>query len=98
MHGQSKKNRRCGLDGLSVFLCSIQSFKGDAPMTIARGQQIDISVARWYHCMTRCVREALLLSVGSFNRKEWIEDRLEELAQIFAVGVGGSSAMKQSSV
>ncbi len=62
-------------------------------MTIARSQQIDISVARWYHCMTRCVRQALLLTEGSFNRKEWIEDRLEELAQIFAVGVGGFSVV-----
>ena len=62
-------------------------------MTIARAQLIDVSVTRWYHCMTRCVRRAFLLGEGSFDRKEWIEDRLEELAQIFAVGVGGFSVM-----
>ena len=52
-------------------------------MTIARRQQIDPSVTRWYHCMTRCVRQAFLLEEdeGAFNRKEWIEDRLEELAR-----------------
>ncbi|MFI5454450.1 MAG: hypothetical protein ACHRXM_03280 [Isosphaerales bacterium] len=62
-------------------------------MTIARREQIDTSVARWYHCMTRCVRQAFLLAEGMFDRKAWIEDRLEELAQVFAVGVGGFSVM-----
>ena len=41
-------------------------------------QQIDISVTRWYHCMSRCIRQAFLLTEGSFNRKEWLEDRVEE--------------------
>jgi Transposase IS200 like len=62
-------------------------------MTIARSQQIDASVTRWYHCMTRCVRRASLLDEGKSNRKEWLENRLEELAEIFAVGVGGFSVM-----
>ena len=64
-------------------------------MTIARRRQIDPSVTRWYHCTSRCVRQAFLLGEdsGLSNRKEWIEDRLEELAQIFAVGVGGFSVM-----
>ena len=60
-------------------------------MTIARGQLIDVSVTRWYHCMSRCVRGALLLCEGPSDRKEWIENRIEELAQIFALGVGGFS-------
>jgi len=30
-------------------------------MTIARCQQIDASVTRWYHCVARCVRRAFLL-------------------------------------
>ena len=62
-------------------------------MTIARGQLIDVSVTRWYHCMSRCVRGALLLCEGPSDRKEWIENRIEELAQIFALGVGGFSVM-----
>ena len=48
----------------------------------------------WYHCMSRCVRQAFLLTEGSFNRKEWLEDRVQELAEIFAVGVGGFSVME----
>ena len=34
-----------------------------------------------------------LLGEGPFNRKAWIENRLEELAQIFAVTVGGFSVL-----
>ena len=60
-------------------------------MTIARRQLIDVSVARWYHCMSRCVRGASLLRSESSDRKAWLEDRIEELAQIFALGVGGFS-------
>jgi hypothetical protein len=40
-----------------------------------------------YHCTTRCVRRAFLLEEGKSNRKEWLENRIEELAEIFAVGV-----------
>ena len=58
-------------------------------MAIARVRQIDPSVTRWYHCMTRCVRRAFLLEEGTTDRKKWIEDRIEELAEIFAVAVGG---------
>jgi hypothetical protein len=62
-------------------------------MAVARMRQIDASVARWYHCMTRCVRRAFLLGEGTSDRKAWIENRIEELAQIFAVAVGGFSVM-----
>jgi hypothetical protein len=34
-----------------------------------------------------------LLGDGLLNRKEWVEDRIEELARTFAVGVGGFSVM-----
>jgi hypothetical protein len=66
---------------------------GDPHVAIARNRQIDPSVARWYHCMTRCVRRAFLLGDGASEREEWIEKRIEELAQIFAVAVGGFSVM-----
>ncbi len=62
-------------------------------MTMARAHLVDPSVTRWYHCITRCVRRAFLLSEGPVNRQEWIELRLEELASIFAVAVGGFSIM-----
>ena len=62
-------------------------------MTIARRGLVDVSVTPWYHCITRCVRRALLLGEGLLDRKQWVEDRIEELAKIFAVGVGGFSVM-----
>ena len=62
-------------------------------MTMARSRLVDPSVTRWYHCMTRCVRGADLLAKAPEDRKAWIEQRLQELAQIFAVGVGGFSVM-----
>ncbi len=62
-------------------------------MTIARAHLIDPSLTRWYHCMTRCVRRAYLLGDEEHNRKEWIENRLEELADCFAVAVGSFSVM-----
>ncbi len=51
--------------------------------------------ARWYHRTSRCVRQASLLgeAKGASNRKVWMQDRLKELGEIFAVGVGGFSAM-----
>ena len=58
-------------------------------MTIARAHLVDASVTRWYHCATRCVRRAFLLGEGSLDRKNWIEHRLQELAQLFSVAVAG---------
>jgi hypothetical protein len=54
---------------------------------------VDLTVTRWYHCVSRCVRKAFLLCEGNHNRKEWLENRLEELAEIFAVAVGGFAVM-----
>ena len=65
-------------------------------MTVARSKLVDVSVSRWYHCISRCVRRAQLLGEESeegTDRKAWIENRLQELAKIFAVSVGGFSVL-----
>ena len=62
-------------------------------MAIARAHLVNPALARWYHCVSRCVRRAFLLGEGHDDRKAWIEHRLQELAQIFAVAVGGFSVM-----
>ena len=62
-------------------------------MTIARSLLIDSTITRWYHCLSRCVRRAFLLGEGPGDRKKWVENRLEELADIFAIAVGGFSVM-----
>jgi hypothetical protein len=62
-------------------------------MTLPRARLLDVSITRWYRCITRCVRHTFLLAAGKFDRTEWIERRLEELAEIVAVSVGGFSVM-----
>src|SRR5262245_52643115 len=67
--------------------------RGQTTMTIARAHLVDPTVSRWYHCVTRCVRRAFLLGEGPNDRKLWIENRLRELAGIFAVSVAGFSIL-----
>ena len=62
-------------------------------MTTARGQLVDVAVTRYYHCISRCVRRAMLCGDGFEHRKQWIEDRLELLAGCFSVSVCGFSVM-----
>jgi REP element-mobilizing transposase RayT len=60
---------------------------------MARAHLVNPSVTRWYHCITRCVRRAFVLGDENFDRKEWIDRRLQELSEIFAVSVGGFSVL-----
>ena len=62
-------------------------------MAIARAKIVDPSVTRWYHCVTRCVRSAFLLGEGPNDRKQWIENRVQELAEVFAIAIGGFSVL-----
>jgi hypothetical protein len=50
-------------------------------MTMPRRQLVDVSVTRYYHCISRCVRRAFLCGEGVTHRKAWIEARLEHLAK-----------------
>jgi hypothetical protein len=63
-------------------------------MTIARAHLVDPAVSRWYHCVTRCVRRAFLLGDEHQDRKTWIEHRIQELAEIFAISVGGFAILE----
>jgi REP element-mobilizing transposase RayT len=63
-------------------------------MTTARREIVDVTVTRWYHCISKCVRSAFLMADEHGNdRKQWIEDRLQLLAANFSVSVGGFAAM-----
>ena len=66
-------------------------------MTMARAQLVNTSVTRWYHCINRCVRRAFLLGEAEGEgvpvAKIGSKLRLQELAKIFAVSVGGFSVM-----
>jgi len=54
---------------------------------------VDVGVTRYYHCISRCVRRAMLCGEGFEHRKQWIEDRLEVLAQSFSVSVCGFAVL-----
>ena len=69
------------------------------PMTYARSILIPKGSAGTFHCVSRCVRRAFLcgqdrLTGRSFeHRRQWVEDRIHELAGIFGVAIWGYAVM-----
>jgi hypothetical protein len=64
-------------------------------MAIARARLVDAAMTRWYHCVSRCVHRTFLLGEGDHDREKWLENRLEELTEIFVIAVGGFSVMNK---
>lgn len=68
-------------------------------MTSARSLLVDPNAPGFYHCISRCVRRAWLCGVDPYSgasyehRRGWVEKRLLELAEIFAVGVYAYAVM-----
>jgi len=67
--------------------------------SFARREIVDQDQVGVYHCVARCVRRAFLcgadpLSGTSFDhRKDWVQQRLEELAALFAVDICGFAVL-----
>lgn len=67
-------------------------------MPTARRQQIDLSVTPYYHCYVRCVRKAYLCGKDHTgrsyeHRRAWIAQRLNTLANIFAIDIASYAVM-----
>ncbi len=68
-------------------------------MTYARSVLIPRGSSGTFHCVSRCVRRAFLcgedrLTGRSFeHRRQWVEDRIHELASIFGVAIWGYAVM-----
>lgn len=68
-------------------------------MTTARHLLVDPTAPGFYHCISRCVRRAWLCGTDPYNgksyehRRDWVEGRLLELSEIFAIDVYAYSVM-----
>ncbi len=68
-------------------------------MTIARKNIVDEEIPGFYHCTNRCVRRSFLCGLDELtgkdfsHRKDWLEKRIFELCQIFAVEVYAFAVM-----
>jgi REP element-mobilizing transposase RayT len=62
-------------------------------MTIARSQQISLEETPYYHCVSRCVRRAFLCGEQYEHRRQWVEDKLLSLAQVFCIDVAAYAVM-----
>jgi len=66
---RANKDMHRKLDSVDWIRQLVRITPGDPAMTIARAHLVDPSVSRWYHCVTRCVRQAFLLGEGIQDRK-----------------------------
>jgi len=64
-----------------------------------RYAQVSLEATSYYHCVSRCVRRAFLCGTDALtgqcyeHRRQWLEDKILELAEIFALDVCAYAVM-----
>ncbi len=75
------------------------SFSEMTAMPKSRSSQISLSDTPYYHCVSRCVRRAFLCGEDRFtnksyeHRRQWVEDRIHYLSQVFCIDVCAYAVM-----
>ena len=68
-------------------------------MTQARSLLAPANAHGIYHCISRCVRRAWLCGIDDYSgksyehRRQWVEDRLAQLAELYAVSIWAYAVM-----
>lgn len=62
-------------------------------MGYPRARLVDSSRPGYYHCISRCVRRAFLCGDQYDHRRQWLEDRLAQLLEVFAIDACGYAIM-----
>ena len=62
-------------------------------MGYPRARLVDSTRSGYYHCISRCVRRAFLCGDQYDHRRQWLEDRLAELLEVFAIDACGYAIM-----
>ena len=68
-------------------------------MTQPRSQIVSPSRTRYYHCLSRCVRQAWLCGEHDYSgknfdhRKPWLLERMKFLAEVFAIRIAAYAVM-----
>ncbi|MEI8633238.1 transposase [Vibrio sp. PP-XX7] len=68
-------------------------------MTLPRAQLVSPDITPYYHCVSRCVRRSFLCGEDTYSgqsyehRRQWVEDRILELAQIYCIDICAYAVM-----
>jgi hypothetical protein len=82
-----------------MYILSQQKHKQGGLMPKPRKQLVSLDATPYYHCTSRCVRRAFLCGTDALtgqcyeHRRQWVEDRILELGQVFAIDVCAYAVM-----
>ena len=68
-------------------------------MTLARRALVSLESTPYYHCVSRCVRRALLCGDDTYSqqnfdhRRQWILDRMKQLTDVFSIKIASFAIM-----